>query len=117
MEGLSTIIQLLVFVLVIWNFINTLNRKSVLMSPSDSVSDKVHPKLRHEVELQIRDGYKLVSVEENSVKLTKKKRYLFSWWVLIFMPNGINIMFNSSLCNIYGVELSLFGNNIEVSTF
>lgn len=117
MEGLSTIIQLLVLVVVIWNFINTLNRKKVLMSPSESVSGKVHPKLRHEVELQIRDGYQLVSVKENSVKLIKKKRYLFSWWVFILMPNGINIMFNSSLCNIYGVELSLFGDNIEVSTY
>ena len=117
MEGLSILIHLLVLAVVIWNFINTLSRKRVLMSSFESVSDKVHPKLHDEVESQIRDGYKLVSVEKNSVKLIKKKRYLFSWWVFILMPNGINIMFNSSLCNIYGVELSLFGDTIEISTF
>jgi len=81
-------------------------------------SDDVPPELLDEVKHQIKDGYKLISIEENKIRLIKKNRYWFPLWLFFPMPNAINIILNSSfLCNIYGVEVKLIGDEIEVSTF
>ena len=118
MEELGVLTSLFILFIVIWNFFDTHRMRRALTNYPEVNSDYVPPELRDEVALQIKDGYKLISIEENKVKLIKKKRYWFPLWLFFPMPNAINIIFSSSfLCNIYGVELNLIEGDIEVSTF
>lgn len=68
------------------------------MLSSEYSVDKMHPRLRQEVSLQIRDGYKLVSVEETRVRLIKKKNYWFPVW----------LFFSNAKCNKHNSEFIVF---------
>jgi hypothetical protein len=118
MGMLAMLIFTLVGCLAIGNFFYTFDKRGKLISPAETSLGSVPCHFLTEVELQRKDGYKLVSVDEKSVKLIKKKRYWGSFLILLPMPNAINIILTSSFySNIYGIELRLVGEVVELTTY
>lgn len=71
-----------------------------------------------EVQRQVKDGYELCFISNNTVKLIKTKRYWFHLLFVPLLPYSINNIFSSSfLCTIYGIDLMLKGKHIHFSTF
>ncbi|MET1254866.1 hypothetical protein [Aliikangiella maris] len=118
MQELKQLVSVLILFAVIWNFFNTLKMRKKLTRYSKIDLDSIPFQFQNEIARHIEDGYSLVEVEKNKIKLIKKKRYLFPFLIFLLMPNSINIIFNSSfLCSIYGIELKLVGDKVEISTF
>ena len=69
--------------------------------------------LLKEAQAQIKDGYKITKVSQQSVTLVKTKTYLLTWFLV--WPN---VAFNTAfLCNVYGITLTNNNGTIDVSTF
>ena len=114
MNGLVEIIWILIILNV---FISIYQRWKLTRFSKVKLSD-VPELLVDETNVQINDGYKLISVNNNSVKLIKTKRYWFPWVFIPVFPYAINLAFNTSfLCNVFGVELKLENGKVKLSTF
>ena len=102
----------------IFNFIYLFDQRKTLKQDDDADLSMVPNALLNEVEQQIKDGYVLTSVTNGRVRLIKTQRYWFSLFLFPLLPNAINTIINSSfLCNIYGVELSIGKQGVELSTY
>jgi hypothetical protein len=108
----------LIWVLIAFNIVISIYQRWKLTAFSKAKMNEVPELLVNEVKLQLDDGYKLTSVNNNTVKLIKTKRYWFPWMFIPMFPYAINIIFNTSfLCNVYGVELQLVEGRVKLSTF
>ena len=110
--------ELGIWILMIISIVVTFIRRKRLLTSSGCVRADIPKGLISEVELHERDGYKLISIENETVKLVKTKRHLYPWVILLPVSTGLITMFNTSfLCNIYGVKLMLDGDKIDISTY
>ena len=111
-------VTLLAIGAMVFNFLYLLHQRRKLKRSDEADMSNVPIELLKEVEQQIEDGYVLSSVSNTNVRLIKTRRYWFSLFLLPFLPNAINTFFNSSfVCNIYGVELSIDEQGVQLSTF
>jgi len=111
-------INIFIFILLIANIVFSFSRRKQLINPSESANEEIHPELVHEVKLQKKDGYRVTSVHDKTIRMIKTRRYWFPWLLLLLVPSGLITMINTSfLCNIYGVELTLTEGSIRVATF
>ena len=108
----------IIWMLVILNVVISIYQRWKLTGFSKAKLSEVPDLLSTETKLQIDDGYKLISVDNNTVKLIKTKRYWFPWIFMPVFPYAINLAFNTSfLCNVFGVELNLVNGKVKISTF
>jgi hypothetical protein len=112
--GNMDILVKLIWFLIFLNIVATIFKGWRLSAFSKAKMNDVPPELVNEVKVQLNDGYKLSSVNDNTVKLIKIKRFWFPW---VFIPL-IPLFFNTGfLNNVYGVELQLIDGKVKLSTF
>ncbi|WP_010385305.1 hypothetical protein [Pseudoalteromonas rubra] len=69
--------------------------------------------LLQETQAQIKDGYRITKVSQQSVTLVKTKTYLLTWFLVL--PN---VAFNTAfLCNVYGIILTNNNGVVDIKTF
>lgn len=103
------------WVLIIFNILASIYQRKKIINGKDNAIHDVPSSLQEDVNKQIEDGYRIVATTKDRVRLVKKKRNLFSWLLVLVLPN---VTFNTCvLCNVYGIQLKLNNGEIDLSTF
>ncbi len=103
------------WLLIIFNIIASIYQRRKLTRVSSVLNHEIPSLLQAEVDKQISDGYRIVSSENEHVRLVKTTWSPFAWMFVFVLPNvALNTCF---LCNVFGIELTLSNNKVNISTF